>query len=114
VSHYDFCGTVPTTMASYHIVLICNSTIPPLVHVRQAKESLCFVSQDFAQDLNSTRGVCEPAWRGGGIVREFVLPDYKNVIMPYIRDPSQVGTHAVTTVTTHCSSVVMNFVKQCG
>eukprot|EP00611_Tribonema_gayanum_P007258 TRINITY_DN1660_c0_g2_i1.p1 TRINITY_DN1660_c0_g2~~TRINITY_DN1660_c0_g2_i1.p1 ORF type:complete len:267 (+),score=63.53 TRINITY_DN1660_c0_g2_i1:227-1027(+) len=55
--------------------------------VTQAMESTCYVAQDFKHDMLATRGLASPAH--GPIVREFVLPDYKNVLQGYVRDPSE-------------------------
>lgn len=44
--------------------------------VNQMKESLSFVSQDFDSDLHSST---QTNFRNNKLMKEFVLPDYKNV-----------------------------------
>lgn len=51
--------------------------------VNQIKESCTFVSDRFAQDLE----VC----KAGGMIKEFVLPDYKTIKRGYVRDPLPEG-----------------------
>lgn len=51
--------------------------------VNQIKESCTFISDRFAQDLE----VC----KAGGMIKEFVLPDYKTIKRGYVRDPLPEG-----------------------
>jgi len=58
--------------------------------INTIKERLCFVSEDFARDLRITklRGL------GNTIKREYVLPDYSNSLLGYIKgeNPSPTDT----------------------
>jgi len=52
--------------------------------VNHIKETTCFVSQDFASDmsLSKRRGA-------GGMLKEYVLPDYRTVKKGFVRDNEQ-------------------------
>lgn len=52
--------------------------------VNQIKESVTFVSEKFAQDLEISKA--------GGLAKEFVLPDYKTVKRGYVRDSQPPST----------------------
>jgi len=51
--------------------------------VNQIKESLAFVSQNFAQDLQTST---QSKFMKNPLMKEFVLPDYKNIKQGYVRD----------------------------
>jgi actin-related protein 6 len=55
----------------------------------EVKESVCYVARDFNAELRATKR----ARRGPGRRRgcEFVLPDYKEVLRGYVRDPNDAG-----------------------
>jgi actin-related protein 6 len=59
--------------------------------VNEMKEKACYVSLDFARDLETcwkgTKGERRPEYiSGGGIARDYVLPDFHNLMNGVVRD----------------------------
>jgi actin-related protein 6 len=66
--------------------------------INDIKESCCYISRDFDRDLDRTwKGTIgekrEAYITGGGIAKDYVLPDYHNLKKGYVRDhdPGAVG-----------------------
>lgn len=59
--------------------------------INQIKEACCYISRDFSDDLESTwKGTIgdrrDTYATGGGIAKDYVLPDYHNLKNGYVRD----------------------------
>jgi len=65
-------------LVSYRAMNMMNETYT----INDAKEKICFVSQNFNQDLETARR------NKSELHREYVLPDYQSIPVGFVRDPN--------------------------